>query len=271
MQNPNMSHSRSSNPFFVNVDDVRTSTLSDDSEKVELQNFLETCGISKHFATFLSDSSEVRVAGFKDLITFMQMENNMVSRREPMLNDPQWQRGVWNSIINIDSQASEKKSCMDFIALVASNLHKDKDRPVFHINFSDSAELVIERDATMTKLREKKDRKKIDASSYRVERKRTQIDHQTKQDILMTRFFQDHKISIDFVHTLRKRNIMSLYALHKLIDKEIHADQVDILTPFQRHLWNLLVTSETSPHDRQLVENFIRNDRVLALVNEEEL
>ena len=94
MQNPNMSHSRSSNPFFVNLEDVRTSTLSDDSDKFELQNFLQTCGISKHFATFLSDNGEVRVSGFKHLITFMQETNDEVFRREPMLNDPQWQRGM---------------------------------------------------------------------------------------------------------------------------------------------------------------------------------
>ena len=153
---------------------------------------------------------------------------------------------------------------MDFIALVASNLHKDKDIYV-------SARLADESDAKMENLREKKDRKEIDANSYWVKRRQTLQEHQAQQNTLMTRFFQDHKISIDFVHTLKKRGIMNLYALHKLIDKKIHADQVDILTPFQRHLWNLLVTSETSPHDRQLVENFIRNDRVLALVNEEDL
>jgi hypothetical protein len=86
----------------------------------------------------------------------------------------------------------------------------------------------------------------------------------------MIDFFTRHNISADFVHTLKKCDILTLAFLQNwIIRQRVKVnDSVDIITPLQRDVWVQLVTNNTSTHDRQEAENFIRSDRVLALVVE---
>ena len=254
-----------------------TPVTDNDSNSFKLWCFLEDCGIDKHFATLLK---EKRVSTFEDLITFVQMTNRIVSGFAPMLNDPQWQRGVWNSIIDIDSTETEKKICTDFIALVASNLHfnlQDKEkhtRPLGKRYFGrilESEQIKNQHNAALENLEEKINSKEIDKATYWSEMRRLRTVYDKQQKKIMTDFFNFNGIPEDFVHTLKKKSIFSLHSLHVLIGQQLHQNNVDILRPLQRNLWNMFVTSTSSIDDKQLVEKFIRNDRVLALANLEPL
>ena len=202
-----MSYSRTCNPYFVKSLNLGTLTLNgggeiEDADMLELKKILQNSDINPNFANVLSEV--VWVHNMQSLKMFLQDSFNFVQNRvgfpETVPEMSEWQKAIWEDVIDTHSKPWEVQACKNFLIL------------------------------------------------WR------QIDNRrgpllsTNQEDTMSKFLNRNNIESDYAHTLQGKNIniKSALQLNLYISKKQNevSNRVEIsnVTPFERHLWNEIVS-----------------------------
>ena len=231
MSYKNMSCSRTCNPYFVKSLNLRTLTLNgdgeiEDADMLELKTFLRKSDINPNFANVLQ---EVWVHNMQTLKQYLQDAFKFVHNQiayphfGPVLLE--WQKAIWNDVLDIHSKQEDIQACLRFLQLC----------------------------------------KRSDDGLLRFE--------QTIQRVSMSAFLEKNDVISTFKETLRNKNIAidSGFTLREYINKKkaelskksYQRVAISDVTPFERHLWNDIVSKQTSPQNQEDAKKFIKLATVL--------